>query len=311
VGFHGLETLIVGWRDGSDTSLPGSPTAEVVVTVWQDAESMIRAMRADDARFLAVLGLDLTVQRADSYELTSRTFASLPTPTSVLRINTLRVRAVGESEFFDRLRAIQQRFTDQGLIASHIGRRVGPDGIDALILGVWRDRAAIESATGNVDAPTYLDEIRPWIDDVSIEIYDALEIAPRLPMSSGPAIMILDESRRVVDLTPAAAATLGRTQDEAAGVLIEDLAALERPDDAAQWAQLLEHGTGGEKAGATAWSLPTEGRVLIRWRLRRNVPVPGRHTILVRRSLDAEPSTEELDAALAEAFPRPTVRAAG
>jgi hypothetical protein len=45
--------------------------------------------------------------------------------------------------------------------------------------------------------------------------------------------------------------------------------------------------------------------------LRRNVPVPGRHTILVRRSLDAEPSTEELDAALAEAFPRPTVRVAG
>src|SRR5206468_532004 len=104
---------------------------------------------------------------------------------------------------------------------------------------------------------------------------------------------------------------LGRTQDEAAGVLIEDLAALERPDDAAQWAQLLEDGTGGEKAGATAWSLPPGGRVLIRWRLRRNVPVPGRHTILVRRSLDAEPSTQELDDALAEAFPRAAISSAG
>jgi PAS domain-containing protein len=310
VGFYGLETLIVGWRDGSDIASRGSRTAEVVVTVWQDPESMIRAIGTDDAGFLGALGLDLTIQRAASYELTSRTFASLPRPTSLLRISTLRVRAVGEAEFFDRLRAIQQRFSEQGLIASHIGRRVGPDGIDALVLGVWRDRAAIEAATGQVDAPTYLDDIRPWIDGVAIEVYDALEIAPRLPMSAGPPIMILDESRRVVDLTPAAAAMLGRTQEEAAGVLIEDLAALERPDDAAQWAQLLEDGTDGEKAGSTAWFLPPEGRVLIRWRLRRNVPVPGRHTILVRRSLDAEPSTEELDGALAEAFPGAEVSSA-
>ena len=130
---------------------------------------------------------------------------------------------MGEAEFFDRLRTIQQRFSEQGLIASHIGRRVGPDGIDALVLGVWRDRATIEAATGRVDAPTYLDDIRPWIDDVADRDLRRARDRTRLPMSSGPPIMILDESRRVVDLTPAAAAMLGRTQDEAAGVLVEDL----------------------------------------------------------------------------------------
>lgn len=223
---------------------------------------------------------------------------------SVLRVVTMGVRPHGEATFFDRLRDIQQRFTEQGLIASHIGRRVGSDGTEALILGVWIDRAVIEAATGRLEAPTYLHELEPWIHHVTVEAYTALEIAPRLPMSSGPPIMILDGSRRVVDLTPAAAAALGRTQEEAVDMLVEELAGLDEPGDAAMWAALLEDRTPGDKEGATGWSLPPEGRIMVRWRLRRDVPVPGRHTILVHRSLDAAPSGDELDAALDETFPR-------
>jgi hypothetical protein len=43
--------------------------------------------------------------------------------------------------------------------------------------------------------------------------------------------------------------------------------------------------------------------VMLRWRLRRNVPVRGRHTILVRRRHEPEPTPDELDDALAAAFP--------
>ena len=261
---------------------------------------------------MARLGLDMAVERADLYEVTSRTFASLPTATSVLRILHDSGRRVGMSPtFFDRLRNIQHRLAEQGLIASHIGRRVGPDGIDALILGVWTDRAAIEAASGQLDAPAYLHEIEPWILGVTIEMYAALEIAPRLPMASGPPVMILDGSRRVVDLTPSAAATLGRPQEEAAGELIEELAAVDDREQAATWAALLEDSTLGDKTGVAAWSLGPEGHVMIRWRMRRDVPVPGRHTILVRRALEPEPTSEELDAALTEAFPRTEVPAGG
>jgi hypothetical protein len=57
--------------------------------------------------------------------------------------------------------------------------------------------------------------------------------------------------------------------------------------------------------------VPSGGSVIVHWRLRRDVPVRGRHTILVRRRREPEPTSDELDAALAEAFPlaRPTTEA--
>jgi len=304
VGFNGLETLIVGWQESARIGTGRQATPQVVVTVWREAESMVRAIGTNDGGFLSGLGLDIAVQQADSYEVVNRTFASLPTPLSVLRIVTMRIRPSGEGAFFDRLRAIQQRLTEQGLIASHIARRVGSTGTEALILGVWIDRAVIEAASGRLEAPTYLHELEPWILDVSIEAYTALEIAPRLPMASGPPILILDGSRRVVDLTPAAAAILGRTQEDALDELVEELAGIDTADDAALWSSLLDDRAAGDKVGAAGWLLPPEGRVMIRWRLRRDVPVPGRHTILVHRSFDPEPTRDDLDAALDEAFPR-------
>ena len=110
-------------------------------------------------------------------------------------------------------------------------------------------------------------------------------------------------ARRVVDLTPAAAATVARTQEEAVGMLIEELAASGDVGATATWARLLDDDETGDRAGRSAWSVPSGGSVIVHWRLRRDVPVRGRHTILVRRRLEPEPTSDELDAALAEAFP--------
>ena len=183
-------------------------------------------------------------------------------------------------------------------------------GIEVLIVGVWIDRAAIDLATlGRPDRPVFPDEIDPLIETSSVEMYDALEIAPRLPLSSGPPILILDGSRRVVDLTPAAAAILGRTQDEALGMLVEDIADSRDRDGAIFWGRLLHDVRGdAEAAGEAAWVVPSGGHVMIRWLLRRDVPVRGRHTILVRRRQEPEPTIDELEAALAEAFPTGTDR---
>ena len=231
----------------------------------------------------------------------SRTFGSLPLPTSVLRIVRMRTVRGADTSLFERLREIQRWLTDHGLIASHVARRVTDDGVEALVVGVWIDRDAIETATlGRPDQTAFADEIEPLVEHVDIATYDALEIAPRLPMASGPPIVVIDESRRVVDLTPAAAAALGRTQDEAIGTLVEDLAAPGRRDAADSWRRHLE---GSETSGESPWAVPSGGQVMIRWRLRRDAPVRGRHTIIVRRRHEPEPTGDELDAALAEAFP--------
>ncbi len=294
----GLETLIVGW---GREALASSRAPSVVVTAWRDVEAMLAAIRDEEAFLADRLGFDVAVDRGESYEVMTRTFGSLPTPTSILRILTLTAAASAEARLFERLREIQRRLTDHGLIASHVARRVTDSGIEVLVVGVWVDRDAIEAATGGrLDRSAFPDEIEPWIETVAVEMYDALEIAPRLPMSSGPPILILDGLRRVVDLTPSGAAAIGRTQDEAIGSFVEDLAAPGNREAGDQWRRWLEE---GEAAGEAAWALPSGGHVMVRWRLRRDAPVQGRHALLIRRRQEPEPTAAQLDDALAEAFP--------
>jgi hypothetical protein len=273
----------------------------VVVTAWRDVESMLAATRDEDAFLRDRLGLSVAPDRMESYEVMSRTFGSLPTPTSVLRVVTMSASARAESSLFERLRDIERRLTDHGLIASHIGRRVTDHGIQVLIIGVWVDRGAVEVATGGrLERSAFPDEVDPWIETVTAETYDALEIAPRLPLASGPSILVLDGLRRVVDLTPAGAAAIGRTQDEAIGLFVEDLAAPDNRMAGEQWGHWLEE---AEVAGETAWAVPSGGHVMVRWRLRRDAPVHGRHALLIRRRHEPEPTAGEMDVALGEAFP--------
>jgi PAS domain-containing protein len=301
----GLETLIVGWHGIGDAAPGSALSPSVVVTAWRDVDSMVAATSRDETSFLRQrLGLDVDIERAESYEVMSRTFGSLPTPRSILRVVAMGARASAEAALFEHLRDIQHRLTERGLIASHVARRVAPDGIEAIVVGVWSDHSAIEAATGGrIDRPAFADELAPWVESTTIDTYEALELAPRLPMTSGPPILILDGSRRVVDLTPAAAATVARTQEEAVGMLIEELAASDDADATATWLRLLDDDETGDRAGRSAWAVPSGGSVIVHWRLRRDVPVRGRHTILVRRRREPEPTSDELDAALAEAFP--------
>ena len=295
----GLETLIVGWEAREPEASSIAPL--VVVTAWRDVESMLSATREEDAFLQDRLALSVAADHVESYEVMSRTFGSLPTPTSVLRVLTMTATSRAESSLFERLREVQRRLTDHGLIASHIGRRVTDEGIEVLVVGVWVDRRAVEVVTGGrLDKTAFSDEIDPWIETVTASTFDALEIAPRLPMAAGPSILVLDDVRRVVDLTPAGAAAIGRTQDEAIGSLVEDLAAPENRLAGEQWSHWLEE---AEAAGETAWAVPSGGHVMVRWRLRRDAPVRGRHALLIRRRHEPEPTTGEMDAALAEAFP--------
>jgi PAS domain-containing protein len=303
---NGLETLILGWRPQADEAAdpPAASAPSVVVMVWLDVETMVTAATHESAFLRDRLGVQVDIDRGGTYEVMSRTFGSLPTASGVLRILNLIARPSGEAILFERLRDIQTRLTAQGLIASHVARRVGPVGIEGLIVSVWTDLAAIENATqGRIDRPAFATELEPWIESVTIDTYQAMEIAPKLPMGSGPSIVVVDGSHRIVDLTPAAAAVLGQTQDEAIGISIEALAGPvgRGSDDSAPGRRA--DGAADDEVGESGWPLGPGGQVMLRWRLRHDVPVPGRHTILVRRRQEPEPTGAALDAALSEAFP--------
>ncbi|MFL5715837.1 MAG: hypothetical protein ACJ769_14370 [Chloroflexota bacterium] len=290
----GLETLIVGWREDDFGSGP-----DVAVLSWLDVASMVNATGADDAAFLRDrLGLDMTIADADSYELMSRTFGSLPTPTSILRIITMAARPSAEADLFERLRDIQERLTGLGLVASQVARRVSHHGIEAIVVGLWRDEVAVVEATaGQAGRPAFGDEFEQWVESVAVSTYQAVEIAPRLPMASGPPLLLLDDGGRVVDLTPSAAAALGRTQDEAVGLVVAQLM-----DDPDIWGDTPGDEVSQDAAGRSGSPLEF-GSVRVHWRLRRDVPVEHRHVLLVRREHETEITADDIDAAVADAFP--------
>jgi PAS domain-containing protein len=299
----GLDSLIVGVRP-SGRQRPGE---SAVITVWRDAESMLRATGVDEAdRFLGTrLRLELQVERAEHYEIVGRTFAALP-PDDVAYVRVVRVRSRPnqESDLMDTLREQQPRLVDLGLIASHVGLRVVGKDVEAVSVGVWPDDSAIDAAaSGGPDYPLYHDELQPWADRLTVEAYEGLEIAPRLPAEAGPPIFIIDDDLRIVDITASAAARLGWPAADLVGRSVRDLSLASDAVVDARHGLLLAEGT---LSIESIWHIPDAGSVYLRLAARRDVPIPGRHTVLVRRHSDAQPTAEDLDAALAVAFPSMT-----
>ncbi len=166
---------------------------------------------------------------------------------------------------------------------------------------MWPDRDSIRAATGGrPETPLFAEELAEWQDTLSLELFDGVEIVPKLPVASGPPMFVLDGDWRIVDVTPTAAALLGLP---AADLVGQRAAAL--VDDGhvagADWATTLLGD--GVASGTAAWQVPDVGEVLIRYTARRDVPIAGRHAVVVARWHDPAPTVEDLDRALAEAFP--------
>ena len=298
----GLESLIVGARQTS-ASTDAAPAIEAAIaTIWVDAERMLRATsEQEQERFLAGrLRLPFLVATTDHFEIVDRTFAALPPETlSLLRILRVRAHSSDESRLIATLRGQQQRFVDLGLIASHLGRRITPEGqVEAVGVRVWPDRRSIEAATGGrMEAPLFADELAEWEDTLSLDLFDGVEIVPKLPSASGPPMFVLDGDWRIVDVTATAAAMLGLPAVDLVGQRATALV----DDGDADWTTTLL--TEGVASGEAAWQVPAVGEVLIRYAARRDVPIPGRHAVVVARWHDRPPTSEDLDRAVAEAFP--------
>ena len=298
----GLESLIVGAR--RPVGRADSPVEAAMVTVWRDVSLMARATELDEqARFLAQrLKLPLEVDAAVHYEIVGRTFAALPPHSAAyLRILTVRSRQNEEARLVETLRTQQLRFVDMGLVASHLGRRVLGKEIEAVTVGVWPDRATIRKATGGrPERPLFEADLSDWIDRTHLETYDGVEIAPRLPVVSGPPIYVIDEDLRIVDITAAAAAAIGWPLDDLVGRSVLEISLADPDVRPVPWRALIEEGS---VVGEGPWLVPDTGAVFIRYIAERDVPIPGRHTVLVHRWHEPAPTVADLEQALVEAFP--------
>jgi PAS domain-containing protein len=298
----GLDSLIVGARHA--TADVESPVEAAIVTVWRDVALMARATDIDEqSRFLGLrLRLPFEVDVAVHYEIVGRTFAALPPESSAyLRILTVRSRPNEEARLIETLRDQQPRLVDLGLVASHLGRRVVGKEIEAVTVGVWPDRATIRRATrGRPERPLFESDLADWIDRTHLETFDGIEIAPRLPSASGPPIYIIDENLRIVDVTASAAAAIGWPLEDLVGRSVMDIALDEPEVQADPWRSLIEEGT---VSGEARWLVPDVGAVFIRYIAERDVPISGRHAVLVHRWNEAAPTREDLRTALVQAFP--------
>lgn len=293
-GVTGLETLIVGTRAGTEA---------VLITVWRDVESMARATSIDEQdRFLGTrLDLPLDVDEAIHHELVGRAFGATPAATvSYLRIVTIRSRPHEEARLIEILRSRQPRLIEGGIIATHLGRRVVGSACEAVTVGVWPDSSAARTTDASIEAPLFMQDLADWDGRIQLETYDSIEIAPRLPPASGPSIFVLDEERRVVDITPTAAATIGWEADDAVGRSMNDISQTPPAEFDARWRVLHDQGW---FAGASTWHVPLIGDVYVRFIVQRDVPIPGRHTVLVHRWHEPAPTRDELAQAIREAFP--------
>ena len=201
----------------------------------------------------------------------------------------------------ETLRDQQPRLVDLGLVASHLGRRVVGKECEAVTVGVWPDRATIRRATrGRPERPLFEQDLVDWLDRAHLETYDGIEIAPRLPAASGPPIYVIDEDLRIVDITAAAAAAIGWPADELVGRSVLDISLADPDVRDAPWQTLIEE---GRVSGEGPWLVPDAGAVFIRYIAERDMPIVGRHTVLVHRWHEPEPTISDLEQALVEAFP--------
>jgi PAS domain-containing protein len=301
----GLDSLIIGARKALLSGAGGDvPVEAAIITVWRDAESMTRSTGIEEQdRFLGHrLRLPLEIDQAVHYEIVERTFAALPSETSAyVRIVTVRAKPNEEARLLETLRNRHPRLVEMGMVASHLGRRVVAGQCEAVTVGVWPDRATIRAATGGgPERPLFDQELSHWSDTVRLETYDGIEIAPRLPAASGPPILVVDDDLRIVDLTASAAAVVGWEPINLVGKTIDELTRTAP----AVFAQIVWNlRADGFAEGEDKWHVPEAGEVFLRYVVRKDEPIPGRHTVLIHRWNEPVPTSADLDAALDAAFP--------
>jgi PAS domain-containing protein len=250
----------------------------------------------------------LTESRAEHYELVIGEARTLPLREAKMRLTRIPIKPGAESAYYAAVRDWSERLLDDaGMVAFALGRRVVGRQDEIVAVQVWQDEAALREAAGgaDVDQPMGGPELsRFWAADPAIEHFDALTATE--PSPNAPAIFVMDNDRRYVHVTPAAARLSGRPLARLLTMRVDDLLpATAREALPEVYGRFIADGS---MRGAFTFQRPDGIEVLGRYAARANTPWPGSHSsVIVAASHDGtgsappDDSDLDLDAALVDA----------
>lgn len=280
----------------------GSTFEFVLASTWTDFDAMLATRRDLDTPIAMPPGAEHLVGRghADYYEFVAGNGRGLPLTTARLRLTHVALAPNQEAAYFARSRDLADELLDEaGMVAFLQGRRSIDGRVEAVAISVWEGDDAIDAAVGG--APVGL------LDGGSTgtyyaaaptrETFDALTVAPA--RGDAPAVLLADDERRYVHVTPAVEHLTGRTVARLRAMRIDDLTAPDlRPGIPEMWATFIADGS---MAATFALARPDGSTVDVRFSARARSPWPGVHaSVLVPVAAEAEPLID--DALVAAGF---------
>lgn len=289
----GLRTFQAGVSE-----LPDGMLELALVSTWGTFDDVQRGIGRDTLRplWLASIADHLVPVTADHYEVVGEELTGIvPLGGSALRILSGRLMPEHEETFFAFARRAQAEQFDAGLVLiSHIGRRLAGDGEEAAYVAVCRDGDASARLGRSATAPASGDAWESYFTTSFFMAYDAVaRVAPKRAEST--VLLLADDDRRYVYVTPAAGRLLGRSPARMLGRRVEDISGPTVRDRVEpMWAAFLRDGS---QSGVFDVTSVDGATVAMRYEARANTPWPGVHaSVLVEPS-----STVDFDDALASA----------
>ena len=271
----------------------------VIVSTWAGFDDLAAAGRDLDAP-LGIFGAAplLVDSHAEHYELVIGEARAIPLREAKLRLTRIPIRQNVEASYYQAVRQWADRLLDQtGLVAFSLGRRVVGRQDHIVAAMMWQDEAALLDVAGSdVDKPMGGGELAEfWGAEPAIEHFDALTAVD--PHPHAPAILLMDDERRYVHATPAAARLSGRSLARLLTMRVEDTARpSERDAVPAAWDRFVADGSA---QGPYLLERPDGSEVEVLYSAKANAPWPGSHASLIVTA--GEAPDLDVDRALVEA----------
>lgn len=271
----------------------------VLVSTWTGFDRILDG-GTDLDRPLSLMGAAdmLEKSHAEHYELVIGEARAMPLHDAKLRLTRIPIVKNMEARYYDTVRSWAETLLDQtGMVAFSLGRRVIGQQDDIVAVQVWQDEAALVEAAGvDIAKPMGTEELSTfWAAEPEIEHFDALTATE--PRRDAPAILLVDDERRYVHATPAAARLTGRPLARLLTMRVEDLSPeSDRPAVVEMWRRFLAEGS---MEGPYPLHRPDGSTVEVLYQAKANAPWPGSHASLLVPA--GETASLDLDKALADA----------
>lgn len=258
----------------------------VTVTGWEDSDRVARAAESAGGREArsGLMGELVARGTVEDFELVDQLASSFePAAAAVLRLVRLPARPGCEQELREVVESPREAWSGSGdLAVTQVLRRDEPDGPTLLIVAAWRDAASLmrlRGGPGAAVAPANLLRSPATSDTFDLLPVSALRLAP-----TGPAVLVSDDQGRVVDVTPAAAALLGRDMWDIVATTID----------------VVLPG----REGLLRAPRPEGGAVLVQAVAAANTPAPGRHATVLARATEPPLTDADVRRAIEAAYRR-------